>query len=164
MYRSCCCIVDVWLLSHATLCDPLTITCPWDSPGQNTGVGSHALLQGIFPTQGLTRVSCTAGGVFSTGPPRPCWRQRGRHGGHESASMCGCYSRSRKGRILTRAAQSSHQLGTWSSRPAWQLSRRPCCPWEPVRTYILSSVSAAPHTGRKLTRPCAHTHTCSRAT
>ena len=26
---------------------------PWDSPGQNTGVGSLALLQGIFPTQGI---------------------------------------------------------------------------------------------------------------
>ena len=25
---------------------------PWDSPGQNTGVGSLCLLQGIFPTQG----------------------------------------------------------------------------------------------------------------
>ena len=25
---------------------------PWDSPGQNTGVGSISLLQGIFPTQG----------------------------------------------------------------------------------------------------------------
>ena len=24
---------------------------PWDSPGQNTGVDSHSLLQGIFPTQ-----------------------------------------------------------------------------------------------------------------
>ena len=23
----------------------------WDSPGKNTGVGSHALLQGVFPTQ-----------------------------------------------------------------------------------------------------------------
>ena len=27
--------------------------CPWDSPCQNTGVGCHALLQGIFATQGL---------------------------------------------------------------------------------------------------------------
>ena len=27
--------------------------CPWDSPGKNTGVGCHALLQRIFPTQGL---------------------------------------------------------------------------------------------------------------
>ena len=26
---------------------------PWNCPGQNTGVGCHALLQGIFPTQGL---------------------------------------------------------------------------------------------------------------
>ena len=26
--------------------------CPWDSPGQNTGVGCYALFQGIFPTQG----------------------------------------------------------------------------------------------------------------
>ena len=28
-------------------------TSPWNSPGQNTGVGSLSLLQGIFPTQGL---------------------------------------------------------------------------------------------------------------
>ena len=26
---------------------------PWDSPGQNIGMGSFSLLQGIFPTQGL---------------------------------------------------------------------------------------------------------------
>ena len=26
---------------------------PWDSPGKNTGVGCHFLLQGIFPTQEL---------------------------------------------------------------------------------------------------------------
>ena len=30
---------------------PARLLCPWDSPGKNTGVGSHALLQGIFPTQ-----------------------------------------------------------------------------------------------------------------
>ena len=28
---------------------------PWNSPGQNTGVGSLSLLQGIFPTPGLNR-------------------------------------------------------------------------------------------------------------
>ena len=27
--------------------------CPWDSPCKNTGVGCHALLQGIFLMQGL---------------------------------------------------------------------------------------------------------------
>ena len=37
--------------SCLTLCDPMD--CPWNSPGQNTGVGSCSLLQGIFPTQGL---------------------------------------------------------------------------------------------------------------
>ena len=31
---------------------PASLFCPWDSPGKNTGVGCHALLQGIFPTQG----------------------------------------------------------------------------------------------------------------
>ena len=32
---------------------PHGLDSPWNSPGQNTGVGSHSLLQGIFPTQGL---------------------------------------------------------------------------------------------------------------
>ena len=32
--------------------DPVRLLCPWDSPGKDTGVGCHTLLQGIFPTQG----------------------------------------------------------------------------------------------------------------
>ena len=36
--------------SCLTLCDPRD--SPWNSPGQKTGVGSHSLLQGIFPAQG----------------------------------------------------------------------------------------------------------------
>ena len=32
---------------------PHELYSPWDSPGENTGVGSLSLLQGIFPTQGL---------------------------------------------------------------------------------------------------------------
>ena len=32
---------------------PTRLLCPWNSPGKNTGAGSHSLLQGIFPTQGL---------------------------------------------------------------------------------------------------------------
>ena len=31
---------------------PARLLCPWDSPGKNTGVGCHFLLQGILPTQG----------------------------------------------------------------------------------------------------------------
>ena len=43
---------------HPTLCDPMDCSPPGssvhgDSPGKNTGVGCHALLQDIFPTQGL---------------------------------------------------------------------------------------------------------------
>ena len=32
---------------------PTRLLCPWNSLGKNTGVGCHALLQGIFLTQGL---------------------------------------------------------------------------------------------------------------
>ena len=32
---------------------PHGLLIPWNSPGQNTGVGTLSLLQGIFPTQGL---------------------------------------------------------------------------------------------------------------
>jgi len=28
------------------------LLCPWNLPGKNSGVDCHALLQGIFPTQG----------------------------------------------------------------------------------------------------------------
>ena len=43
--------------SSLTLCDPMNyslpgLLCPWDSPGKNTGVSCHFLLQVIFPTQG----------------------------------------------------------------------------------------------------------------
>ena len=36
-----------------TLCDPMNLHSPWNSPGKNTEVGSLFLLQGIFPTQEL---------------------------------------------------------------------------------------------------------------
>ena len=39
-------------------------TC--NSPGQNTGVGSLSLLQGIFPTQGSNQVSHIAGRFFTS--------------------------------------------------------------------------------------------------
>ena len=42
--------------SHSVVSNSLQphgLNSPWNSPGQNTGVGSLSLLQGIFPTQGL---------------------------------------------------------------------------------------------------------------
>ena len=53
--------VCVWL------CDPRDYS-PWNSSGQNTGVGKLTLLQGLFQTQGSNPcllLSCTAGGVFT---------------------------------------------------------------------------------------------------
>ena len=58
-----CWIARFWLLSlllqHFSpvqlFATPWTVApwvlCPWDSPGKNTGVDHHSLLQGIFPTQ-----------------------------------------------------------------------------------------------------------------
>ena len=39
------------LFSHHGLW-PARLLCPWGSPGNNTGVSCHFLLQGMFPTQG----------------------------------------------------------------------------------------------------------------
>ena len=32
---------------------PTKLLCPWDSPGKNTGVGCHFLLQGNLPNSGI---------------------------------------------------------------------------------------------------------------
>ena len=45
--QSCLTLWDT--MDHSLLVSSLLC----DSPGKNTGVGCHALLQGIFPTQGL---------------------------------------------------------------------------------------------------------------
>ena len=53
-------ITDVILCGESESCSvmfdslqPRGLYSPWNSPGQNPGVGSRSLLQGIFPTQGL---------------------------------------------------------------------------------------------------------------
>ena len=66
-WDSGCCVIcwylqycSLLLFSHLVLSDslwphglwPNKLLCPWDFPGQNTGVGCHFLLQGIFPMQG----------------------------------------------------------------------------------------------------------------
>ena len=65
IYVYVCVCIYVFVCLVTQLCptpyDPMdcTLLCPWDSPGENTRVGAmstmsrcHALLQGIFPTQG----------------------------------------------------------------------------------------------------------------
>ena len=53
-----CAVLCLVTQSCPTLCNPMDCrsscySVHGDSPGKNTGVGCHALLQGIFPTQGL---------------------------------------------------------------------------------------------------------------
>ena len=48
----------LWLFSRfirvQLSCNPIRLFCPRHFPGQNTRAGCHFLLQGIFPTQGLS--------------------------------------------------------------------------------------------------------------
>ena len=71
------------LQSCPTLCDimdcsPPGSSVPGDSPGKNTGMGCHALLQGIFPTQGsnlrfLRLLHWQAGSLPLVAPGKPLW-------------------------------------------------------------------------------------------
>ena len=45
---------------------PHGLYSPWNSPGQNTGVSSCSLLQGLFTTRDQTQVSCIAGRFFTS--------------------------------------------------------------------------------------------------
>ena len=60
--------------SCPTLCDPMNChLCPWNSPGKNTGVGYHFLLQEIFLAKGsnpcLLVSPALADRFFTTEPP-----------------------------------------------------------------------------------------------
>ena len=56
-------------------CSPPGSSVLGDSPGKNTGVGCHALLQGIFPTQGSTQVSLIASRLFTVWATREAWNK-----------------------------------------------------------------------------------------
>ena len=51
---------------------PHWLYSPWNSPGQNTGIGSLSILQGIFPTQDWTQVSRLAGRFFTSSHGNIC--------------------------------------------------------------------------------------------
>ena len=78
-------------VSHSVVSDSLwphglCITCqashPWDSPGKDTGVGCHFLLQGIFQVQGSTQVSYIVCRFFTIWTRRPCLSYLP-HNGHD---------------------------------------------------------------------------------
>ena len=49
--KSVCAHAQLRLTLQPYELQPCMLLCPWDSPGQNTRVGCHFLLQGIFLTQ-----------------------------------------------------------------------------------------------------------------
>ena len=57
-----CLLVTPWTVAARLL-------CPWDSPGSNTGVGCHVLLQGIFSTQELKLRLLHCRWILYTPPP-----------------------------------------------------------------------------------------------
>ena len=50
---------------------PARLLCPWNSPGKNTGVGSHSLLQGMFPGIELMSPALQAYSLPSKPPGKP---------------------------------------------------------------------------------------------
>ena len=62
-----------WKSVHPALCDPNSLLCPWNSPGKNTGVCCHSLLQGIALTQGLNQglLQLKAYSLTSEPPEKP---------------------------------------------------------------------------------------------
>ena len=66
----CACVYVFSHSSHVQIFSTLWLLCLWDSPGKNTGVGCHALLRGIFPTQGSNPMFLMSpalpGGFFTT--------------------------------------------------------------------------------------------------
>ena len=60
-----------------TLCNPMQpkrLLCPWDFPGENTGVGCHFLLHEVFPTQGSNPGLHIADRGFTVWVTREVWR------------------------------------------------------------------------------------------
>ena len=49
--RECCSVLSDSLQPHG-LCNPIRLLCYGNLQSKNAGMGCHALLQGIFPTQG----------------------------------------------------------------------------------------------------------------
>ena len=56
---------------------PHGLYSPWNSPGQNTGVGSLSLLQGIFPTQGSNSGLSHCGWILYQLSHKGSWRNTG---------------------------------------------------------------------------------------
>ena len=70
-FPACMCMLSLQSMDYRP-----PVSCPWDSPGKNTGVGCHLLLHGILPTQEsnphlLWLLHCQAGSLPLAPPGKP---------------------------------------------------------------------------------------------
>ena len=132
-------------VSHSVVCDslwprglkPTRLLCPQDSPGKNTGVGSHSLLQEIFPTQGsnpglrhckqilyfLSHQGSPfwfrVGSKFHAWPP---YRKRGGHKDTQEETLWEWNQRSECCRYKPRNAQGHQKMEEAWKDSSWELS------------------------------------------
>ena len=111
-----------------TLCDTMDyksarLLSPWDSPGKNTGMGCHALLQGIFLTQGSN--------------PSPLHYREILHL-WDTGEACLEVCLQPKTPRLKNSPSSPEQLLSvlsvslaWEASASWPVSLSPGCPWLP---------------------------------
>ena len=102
--------VSCSVMSHSLRSNGLRLLCPWNSPGMNTGVGSHPLLPGIFLSQG-----------WNLGPPACRW-----------ILYCLSYKLSSLGKTQGTFSQSKHPKGVFMAHFAKALKNSPqilphCC-------------------------------------
>ena len=131
---------------------PPELYSPWDSPGQNTGVSSLSLLQGIFPTQG-------------SNPGLPCCRQilyPLSHQGSPRILEWGAYPFSRgssrprnqpgvsciAGRVFTCWATREAQLVLASLHSTWETGRMLHWSWLPSVPPPNPSAGTQPYRAR----------------
>ena len=94
--------------SCPTLYNPMD--CPWHSPGQNTGVGSHFLLKGMLPRLRLV--------ILGKLPDFVCTHIH-RLNKYKSLSICFCVFAARKLELRNLIREASCQIPSvwhWSAR------------------------------------------------
>ena len=101
---------------------PTRLRCPWDFPGKNTGVGCHFLLQGIFPTQDRTRVSCIADRRFTIWATREALVTRAKARGKKVQNTWGTSKKQKncqKENSFSEDGNKTDQLELKHKHPAW---------------------------------------------
>ena len=127
--------------SHSVVSDsfqPQGLYSPWNSPGQNTGVGSPSLLQGIFPNPGIKpRSPELQADSFPDEPHQPPALPR-RAGGLQEL----CPSQEQRLAWLPSLAPA----GDWPACPkanSWPLVHRRCRRARPVQSRLTSASQCA---------------------